>query len=317
MGRYVLRRLLVAIPTILGVFIAVFFIMRQIPGDPAAIMLGGSATDEQITAFREQNGLDEPMPVQLGIALKKFITGDLGNSITSKRPVLDMILERLPRTVELALLGIILGSLVGMIGGIIAAVFRGRWPDYALTGLNTLGMSLPSFYVALMLLLLLAVQLKWIPVIGTPRDDVSHFKTLVAPVLTMMIGNSALTMRTTRASMLEIMGEDYIRTARAKGLNERMVLFRHALKDAAIPIITVIGYDLAGCFGGAIIIETVFSRPGIGKLLIDAVNARDFAVVQGTAVFIAICLITVNLLTDIVYSIVDPRIRVDAKSSGR
>jgi ABC-type dipeptide/oligopeptide/nickel transport system permease component len=229
-----------------------------------------------------------------------------------------MILERLPRTVELSLYGNILGSLFGVLFGTAAAVFRSRWPDYLITGANTLGMSLPSFFVGLMLLLLLAVRLQWIPVIGTPREGVSHFKTLIAPVITLVIGNGALTMRTTRASMLEIMGEDFIRTARSKGLNERMVLFKHALKDAAIPIITVVGYNLAGSFGGAIIIESVFSRPGIGKLLIDAVNARDYALVQGTAVFISICLIAVNLLTDVVYSLVDPRIRVDARigSSG-
>ncbi|MDR2649888.1 MAG: ABC transporter permease [Clostridiales bacterium] len=312
MGRYIARRLLIAIPTVIGVFLAVYFIIRLIPGDPAAIMLGAKATDEQIEMFRRQQGLDEPLSVQLGIALRNFMTGDLGVSIVSKRPVMALILERLPRTVELALWGIGLASVTGVILGVTAAVFRGRWPDYLITGASTLGMSLPSFYIALMLLTLFAVQLRWIPVIAVEGPGVSRFKTLFAPVLTMVIGNSALTLRTTRSSILEIMRENFIKTARAKGLDEWAVLFRHALKDAAIPIITVIGYNLAGCFGGAIIIETVFSRPGIGLLLIDAVNARDYAVVQGTSAFISIALIAVNLLTDAVYGLVDPRIRVEA-----
>jgi len=316
-GAYAARRLAVAVPTVLGVFLAVFFMVRMIPGDPALVMLGARATEEQIQMFREQNGLNEPAPVQLAIALRKFVTGDLGTSVKTKRPVLDMIMERLPRTMELALLGILLGSLLGVGLGVVAAVFRNKWPDYLITGASTLWMSMPSFYIGLMLLLLLAVKLSLIPVIGTPREGVSHFKTLVAPLATMMIGNSVLTLRTTRASMLEIVGENFIKTARAKGLTERAVLLGHALRDAAIPIVTVIGYDLASSLGGAIIIETVFSRPGVGLLLIDSVNTRDYAVVQGTAVFIAIMLVLVNLLTDLAYCAADPRIRIGAKSGSR
>lgn len=310
MRRYIAARLLFMIPTLIGVLLSVFFMMRIIPGDPAVVMLGKNATEEQLQLFRERNGLNRSLPIQIGIMLKNFIKGDLGTSITSRRPVADLIKDRFPNTVELALYGVILGSLLGIIQGIIAAVNRGRWPDLFITTLSTLGMSMPSFYVAIIILMVLAVKLRWIPVIATQAAGVSHFKTIIAPVLTMVLGGSALTVRTTRASILEIMGEDFIRTARSKGLAERAVLFRHALKNAAIPIITVIGNNLAGSLGGAIVIETVFLRPGIGKLLIDAINARDFPVVQGTAVFISFLLIIVILFTDLVYSLVDPRIRL-------
>lgn len=313
MTRYIGARLLIAIPTLIGVFIAVFFIVRLVPGDPAVIMLGNEATPEQIEMFREQNGLNEQPIVQVGVAIQKFATGDFGESLASRQPVFNLIMEKFPRTLELALWSILLNSIIGITLGTIAAVKRGKWQDYTVTGLSTLGMSMPSFFVALIVLMVLAVQLNWIPVIGVQDENVSGFQALAAPLLTMVIGGSALTTRTTRSSMLEIMGEDFIRTARAKGLSEKAVLFKHALRNAAIPIATVVGYNLAASFGGAIIVETVFSRPGIGKLLIDAVNSRDYPVIQGTTVFIAFMLVFVNLLTDILYSIIDPRIRVQNK----
>lgn len=310
MKRYVAVRILFTIPTLIGVLLSVFLMIRLIPGDPAEIMLGKNATDEQIELFREQNGLNESIIAQMGIVLKRFVKGDLGNSIASRRPVMDMILERFPRTAELALYGVFFGALLGILQGIIAAVYRGRWPDLTITTLSTIGMSTPSFYIAMLVLMVLAVKLKLIPVIAAEGPGVSHFKAMVAPVLTMVLGGSALTIRTTRSSMLEIIGEDFIRTARAKGVHEKAVLLKHALKNAAIPIITVVGNNLAGSFGGAIVIETVFARPGIGKLLIDAINARDYAVVQGTSVFISFLLIFVILLTDVIYSLVDPRVRL-------
>ncbi|WP_213950932.1 ABC transporter permease [Tepidanaerobacter syntrophicus] len=310
MKRYIAARLVIVIPTLIGVLLSVFLILRLVPGDPAAIMLGKNATDEQIRLFREQNGLDKNIGVQMVIVLKKFAKGDLGNSIASGRPVLDMILERFPRTAELAICGVLLGAAIGILQGIIAAVYRGRWPDLTITTLSTIGMSVPSFYIAMLVLLVFAVKLKWIPVIATEGPGVSHFKAMIAPVLTMVLGGSALTVRTTRSAMLEILNEDFILTARAKGVRERGVLLNHALRNAAIPIITVVGDNLASSFGGAIVIETVFVRPGIGKLLVDAINARDYPVVQGTSVFIAFLLIFVILLTDIVYSLADPRVRL-------
>ena len=236
----------------------------------------------------------------------------MGESLSSHKKVTELLKERFPRTLELVLWGMILNSILGIIWGVVASVYRGRWPDYMISGMSTIGMSLPSFYVAILVLVVLAVKLKLIPVIGIQSENANYFQTIVAPVLTMVLAGSALTIRTTRSSMLEVMGEDFIRTARAKGLSEKAVLFKHGLRNAAIPIATIIGYNLASSFGGSIVIETVFNRPGIGKLLMDAVTKRDYPVVQGTAVFIAILLIVVNLLTDVMYSIIDPRIRVQS-----
>ena len=236
----------------------------------------------------------------------------MGESLSSHKKVTELLKERFPRTLELVLWGMILNSILGIIWGVVASVYRGRWPDYMISGMSTIGMSLPSFYVAILVLVVLAVKLKLIPVIGIQSENANYFQTIVAPVLTMVLAGSALTIRTTRSSMLEVMGEDFIRTARAKGLSEKAVLFKHGLRNAAIPIATIIGYNLASSFGGSIVIETVFNRPGIGKLLMDAVTKRDYPVVQGTAVFITILLIVVNLLTDVMYSIIDPRIRVQS-----
>ena len=296
MKKYFGMRVLMAIPTILGVFLAVFLIIRMVPGDPASVMLGKTATPEEISLFREQNGLDEPLMTQMVIAVKKFFTGDLGECLCSHKKVTELLKERFPRTLELVLWGMILNSILGIIWGVVASVYRGRWPDYMISGMSTIGMSLPSFYVAILVLVVLAVKMKLIPVIGIQSENANYFQTIVAPVLTMVLAGSALTIRTTRS----------------KGLSEKAVLFKHGLRNAAIPIATIIGYNLASSFGGSIVIETVFNRPGIGKLLMDAVTKRDYPVVQGTAVFIAILLIVVNLLTDVMYSIIDPRIRVQS-----
>ncbi len=310
MKKYILTRLLFAIPTVIGVFIVVFFLVRLIPGDPAQIMMGKNATQEQIDAYRERNGLNEPMTVQFGIAFKNFIKGDLGQSLSWYKPVTQVILERLPRTLELAFYGICISMLLALILGVFAAVFRGRWPDLALTTLATLGMSLPSFYIGLWILVIFALKLGIIPVISNFGGDVTYFQSLLGPVLTLVVGECALLTRTTRSSMLEIMGEDFIRTARAKGLSEKVVLFKHALGNALIPIVTIAGYSLATAVAGAIVLETVFVRPGIGKLLIDAINARDYPLIQGTTIFIAVLMIMINILTDVIYGVVDPRIRV-------
>lgn len=236
MKKYFGMRVLMAIPTILGVFLAVFLIIRMVPGDPASVMLGKTATPEEISLFREQNGLDEPLMTQMVIAVKKFFTGDLGESLSSHKKVTELLKERFPRTLELVLWGMILNSILGIIWGVVASVYRGRWPDYMISGMSTIGMSLPSFYVAILVLVVLAVKLKLIPVIGIQSENANYFQTIVAPVLTMVLAGSALTIRTTRSSMLEVMGEDFIRTARAKGLSEKAVLFKHGLRLSLIHI---------------------------------------------------------------------------------
>lgn len=310
MLKYIIKRLLFAIPTIIGVFIVVFFVIRLIPGDPAVTMLGPKATEAQIEIYRAAHGLNESVVVQFGIALKDFFHGDLGTSLSMYKPVTQAVLERLPRTAELAFFGIIIGFILAVFLGVIAAVFRGRWPDILLISFSTLGMSLPTFYIGLWVLYIFALNLGIIPVISNMGGDVSYWQSLFGPLLTIAIGETALLLRTTRSSMLEILNEDFIRTARAKGLSEKMVLFKHALGNSLIPIVTITGYSLATALGGAIVLETVFARYGIGKLLIDAITVRDYPLVQGTTIVIAILMILVNIITDVAYGYLDPRIRI-------
>lgn len=310
MKKYILSRILFAIPTVVGAFIVVFFLIRMIPGDPAETMLGAKATDAQIEAYRELHGLNESTGKQFFIAFKNFLKFDFGQSLSWYKPVTTVILERFPYTIELALYGIGISLVLALVLGTLAAVYRGRWPDLLLTTFATLGMSLPSFYVGLWVLVVFALKLGIIPVMSSMGGDATYFQTLFGPVLTLVIGECALLARTTRSSMLEILNEDFIRTARSKGLAERAVLFKHALGNAMIPIVTMAGYSLATALGGAIVLETVFVRPGIGKLLIDAINVRDYPLIQGTTVFIAILMIVINIVTDLLYGLVDPRIRV-------
>ncbi|MCL2495818.1 MAG: ABC transporter permease [Clostridiales bacterium] len=310
MLRYIAKRLLFAIPTIVGVFVVVFFVIRLIPGDPAVTMLGPKATEAQIVAYRAAHGLNDSVMTQFGIAINNFIRGDLGFSLSLYRPVLQVILERFPRTAELAFFGIIIGFILAVFFGVIAAVYRGRWPDIALISFSTLGMSLPTFYIGLWVLYSFALKLKIIPVISSMGHNVSYWQSLLGPLVTIAIGETALLLRTTRSSMLEVLNEDFIRTARAKGIAERVVLFKHALGNSLIPIVTVTGYSLATAFGGAIVLETVFARQGIGKLLIDAITVRDYPLVQGTTIIIAILMILVNIITDVIYGYLDPRIRI-------
>lgn len=312
MGSYVLKRFLSAVPTVIGVFVVVFFVIRMIPGDPAVSMLGSGATEAQIQVYRVKYGLDAPLPVQFGIAFRNFLTGDLGDSISLYKPVREAIMERLPGTVQLAGLGVVAGGILAVFLGVAAAVFRGKWPDLLLTSLSSLGMSLPTFYIGLWVLMIFARKLGVIPVLSNARG-VSYWQSMFGPLLTMVVGETSLLTRTTRSSMLEIFNEDFIRTARAKGLPEKWVMFRHALGNAMIPIITVTGYNLATAFGGAIVLEAVFTRNGIGSLLIGAINARDYPLIQGAAVVIAMLMILVNIMTDIIYGFADPRIRVSGE----
>ena len=314
MKRYILKRLLFAIPTLLGVFVVVFIVIRQIPGDPAEVMLGASATNEQVEIYRVAHGLDKPAVVQFWIALKNLFKGDLGVSLSHYRPVLSVVFERLPSTIELALYGILISSVVSIVLGIVAARFRGKWPDLIIVALSTMGMSLPTFYIGLWVLVIFALKLGIIPVLSNMIQDTPYWKTLFGPVLTMVLGGTLV--RTTRSAMLEIMDEDFIRTAKAKGVSGVKILLKHALGNALIPIVTMVGYGLAISFGGAIVLETVFVRNGIGKLLMDAIGSRDYPLIQGATFIIAVFMIFANLLTDVVSGIVDPRVRVAGEITG-
>ena len=311
MINYIVKRILSAIPTLLGVFLAVFFAVRLIPGDPAEVMLGANATQEQIDIYRESHGLNRSTGEQLIIGLKGFVTGDLGTSISYSKPVSEMIGDALPSTIELALVGVVISSVIAVGLGVLAAAKRGKWPDVLINVLSTIGMSLPTFYIGLWVLTIFASKLGIIPVISS-RPDIPHYKTLIGPVITMVLGLALV--RTTRSSMLEIMEEDFIRTAKAKGVSRKSILFRHALGNALIPIITMIGYNLASAMAGAIVLETVFVRNGIGKLLIDAITVRDYPMIQGAALVIAALMIAANIVTDIVVALTDPRIRVAGES---
>ena len=311
MFNYIVKRILSAIPTLLGVFLAVFFAVRLIPGDPAEVMLGANATQEQIEIYRESHGLNRSVGEQLVIALKGFATGDLGTSVSYSRPVSELVGAALPSTIELAVVGVVISSVIAVALGVLAAANRGRWPDVLINILSTIGMSLPTFYIGLWVLAIFASKLGIIPVISN-RPGIPHYKTLIGPVITMVLGLSLV--RTTRSSMLEIMEEDFIRTAKAKGVSRKSILFRHALENALIPVITMIGYNLASAMAGAIVLETVFVRNGIGKLLIDAITVRDYPMIQGTALVIASLMIVANIITDIVVALTDPRIRVTGES---
>lgn len=313
MGKQVLTRILFAIPTLLGVLIVSFLMIRMIPGDPATLYLGENASETQLEAFRKEKGLDQPLVVQMGIMLKDVMRGDLGESFTQHKPVMDIILEKFPSTLQLAFAGILFATVFGVLLGIIAAVKRGGWVDVGIVGASTLFMSMPSFLWALILMMIFGVALGWIPVISLGKSG-GDLKSLIAPALALGLSGAALFARTTRSSMLEVLGEDYVRTARAKGLKERKVVLKHALKAASMPIITIIGFYFATYMAGAIVIETIFARPGIGKMLIDAVYMRDYNLVQGATVFIAGIMVLMNLLTDILYTCLDPRVRIGTRS---
>ncbi|MCB6608295.1 ABC transporter permease [[Clostridium] symbiosum] len=310
MKRYILKRLLFAIPTILGSMIVVFLIIRSIPGDPVAMKFGKSATVQEIEEYREEHGYNRPMAVQLVDSVFDTLRGDLGYSMANNQPVFGMILDCLPNTLELTIFGVLLAIVLGVTSGIFAALYRGSIFDMAILSLNTLLMSMPSFFLGLILIIVFGVQLKLIPVIGLNLAPEEHFLGLIGPVITVGLGSAASIARTTRTSMLKILGNDFIKVCKSKGIAKSAIILKHALRNALTPIITVVGGTFAAYLGGAVVTETVFARPGIGKLLVDAINARDYTVIQGTAVFLAVFMILVILVTDILYGVFDPRIRV-------
>lgn len=310
MKRYIMKRLLFAIPTILGSMIVVFLIIRSIPGDPVSMKFGKTATVQEIEAYREEHGYNRPMIVQMGDSIISTLQGDLGYSMSSNQPVMKMILDVLPKTLELTLFGVFFAVVLGVISGIFAALYRGGGFDLFILSLNTVLMSMPSFFLGLIMIIVFGVQLKMIPVISLNLPPEQHFLGLIGPVITIGLGSAASIARTTRTAMLKILGNDFIKVCKSKGIAKSAIIFKHALRNALTPIITVVGGTFASYLGGAVVTETVFSRPGIGKLLVDAINARDYTVIQGTAVFLAIFMILVILLTDILYGVFDPRIRV-------
>jgi peptide/nickel transport system permease protein len=309
---YLLRRVLAAIPVMGVVALVVFLLLRLTPGDPAAILAGDNATPAQLERIRASLGLDEPLYVQFFTWIGKLLHGDLGVSLISNVPVVKMIGQRIEPSISIALATIILSVLIAVPLGVIAAWKQGTWIDRFVMGLSVLGFSVPVFVIGYVLIQVFALDLRWLPVQGfkSITGGVGPFlERLVLPTLALSFIYVALIARMTRASMLDVLGEDYVRTARAKGIGEVAVLFRHALRNAAVPVITVIGTGFALLISGVVVTESVFNIPGIGRLTVDAVLARDYPVIQAMILLTSLLYVTINLLIDVAYTLLDPRIR--------
>jgi len=304
MRTYVLRRLAQSVLTLLGVSVLVFVILRVLPGDPARMLLPDGAPESAVAELNRQLGLREPLVVQYGLFLGSVARGDFGQSFQYRAPAIRVVLERLPATVQLTLAAMLVTVAAGVSLGIFTAVRRGTRYDVAGTIVAVLGQSLPNFWLGIMLILLFGVALRWLPTSGF-----AGWTSLVLPAITLAAFPTALVARLTRSSMLEILNRDFIRTGRAKGLAERSVVFRHALRNAAIPVLTVIGLQIGALLGGAVITESIFAWPGMGKLIVDAIFFRDFPVVQTVLILSATVFVVINLAVDLLYTVIDPRIR--------
>lgn len=305
MREYIKRRLLTLIPVILGVVTAVFLIIHLVPGDPAVLMLGQNAQPADIEALRTQLGLNDPLYVQYIKFWSKMFSGNLGISIYYRESVISLILQRLPATALLAFCALLFSLLVAFPLGILSALYQRKWPDYFSLGFSILGISMPVFWLGPLLIILFSVYLGLLPVAG-----LSSWKHLVLPSFTLGFGMAAITTRMIRSSMIEVLNKEYIRTAYAKGLNKFQVIVKHALKNVMIPVITIVGLQLGALLGGAIITEVVFSYPGIGRLLILAILRRDYPLVQGSILVIALLYLLINLIADLLYASIDPRVRL-------
>jgi len=312
MFAYIARRLLAAIPVIIMVAVVVFAMLRLTPGDPAAILAGDDATTEQLEQIRQSMGLDKPILTQFAVWVGQLVQGDLGQSLLSRKPVLDLIGERVGPTVALAVSVLIVTILVAIPMGIIAARHRGKLLDRVVMTLSVFGFSVPVFVVGYLIIYLLALKLGWFPVQGY-RPLAAGFwpfaQRLVLPTLALSGIYIALVARITRSSIIEVMNEDYIRTARAKGARETTILLRHALKNAAVPIVTIIGIGVAALITGVVVTESVFNLPGLGRLVVEAVLARDYPIIQGLILLFSLAYIVINLIVDVLYTVFDPRIR--------
>ena len=307
MNQYIMRRVALAIPLILVVITIVFLMLRLgLPGDPAQIMAGDRATPELIEQIRKNLGLDRSIPEQYLIFLGNAVQGDLGRSVKFREPVVGVIMKAFPYTLILTFTSVTVGTFFGILFGMITALKRATWIDNFATVIVVFFYSIPTFWLGLMLILIFSVGLRILPVqgAGTPQ----HF---ILPTLNLAVGQVALIARLTRSGMIEVLNADYIRTARAKGLSERTVVIRHTLKNVLIPIVTVVGLSFGALLGGAIITESIFGLPGVGSLAIDAIHNRDYPMIQGTVLLVAITFIFVNLLVDILYAFIDPRIHYE------
>lgn len=306
MLRYVLSRVIMTIPVLLGVLLLTFSMLHLVPGDPVRAMFidSGGASEEQIAQVRRLLGLDQPLPVQFWNYLRGVMRGDLGRSIITNQEVTAQITRTFPSTIQLTLAAMIVAIILGFAFGTISAIKRGSWIDSLTMVFSLTGVSIPSFWLGLLMIYLFSVQLRIIPIVGGP-----DWKQLILPSIALGLQASAIIARLVRTSLLEVLSEPYVTTARAKGLGERTVLFTHAMRNALLPVSTIVGLQFGSLLSGAVIVEAVFARQGIGRVLVEALQARDFPVAQGTVLFIALIYVLVNLGVDLVYGLIDPRIR--------
>ena len=306
MLQYVVKRLLSTIPVLIGISLLLFFMLRMLPGDPAQVLAGQMATPEEVENIRHQLGLDRPIFTQYALFLGRLFRFDLGRSARTQNPVSQEIWARLPNTLLLAIVAITLACLFGIPAGIISAVRPYSWLDYLVTSMALFGISMPVFWLGLMLVVVFSITLRWLPAGGS-----GSWEHVILPSVTLAAFVVAFIARMTRSSMLEVLSQDYTTTARSKGLKEQVVIVKHALKNALIPIITVVGLQFGLLLGGAVLTETVFAWPGLGRLIVDSILARDYPVIQGAILVFGLLYILVNLIVDLLYACVDPRIRYE------
>jgi peptide/nickel transport system permease protein len=302
MGSYITRRLLLTLPVLVGILFITFF-LTHLSGDPTDLLLPQNVTEEARAAFRAANGLDQPIWIQFLDFARKAVTGDFGQSLRFQQPAMGLVLERLPATAQLAAATMLLAILVGIPAGVVAAVYRNTNVDVSIRGVMLLGQAIPSFYLGVVAIIVFAVGLRWFPTGGS--GTLAH---LVLPATTLAFNLVALIARVTRSSMLDVLNQDYVRTARAKGVREFNVVWLHALRNAFIPVLTVLGLQVGLLMGGVVVTETIFSWPGVGRLAIQAIYARDFPVVQAVVFLFAFIFVVVNLIVDLLYAALDPRI---------
>lgn len=312
MTRFLFRRIAILLPTLLFVSIIIFGLQQLLPGDPAIAMAGEERDPETIAQIREKYHLNKPIHERYLIWIGGVLQGDFGESIRIQLPVSQLLVEKLPVTIELAILSMLVALGIGLPAGMISALYNGRWPDYVANVIGLWGLSTPNFWLGIMMILLFSVELGWLPASGyvSPLEDpIGNLESMIMPAFVLGTGIAAVMMRHTRSAMLQVLSSDYIRTARAKGLREKVVIGKHALRNAAVPVITLGALEFGQLLSGAVLTEQIFSIPGFGKLIVDAVFNRDYAVVQGVVLCTATAYIVLNLLADIAYFLVNPRLR--------
>jgi peptide/nickel transport system permease protein len=316
---FALRRLVQSVPVVFLSTVGVFLLLHLVPGDPALALAGSDATPDTVRAIRTELGLDRPLPVQYGVWISRVLQGDLGRSYASKLPVAEQIAQRVPATLELTAAGLLLALLVSVPTGILAAVKERGPADWLVSSFNAFAIAMPNFWFGILMILLFGLALGWLPPSGRgdfAREPSEAWKFLVLPAATLALNQSAILSRFVKSSMLEVMHEDHVRTARAKGLREWLVVQRHVLRNALVPVATVLGIQFGRLLGGAIIVESVFAWPGVGRLILQGIGNRDYMIVQGTLLLLVVTFVFVNLLTDLAYGFLDPRIRFSS-GAGR